>query len=786
MGYGSNNAPSNYPSYGTQRFIGTTVHSSWRCKGGGSRAASYVRIAAPQFAKHKKADTWRKRKKRHAVIVLFPVDSWCWIAFDFFAERQTEPHELTASMTIVRKSLAKLSRDISHDEAKQFWTEQQASGKLDIIFKQVQNKLHLLQQKMKDGSATDQDYMRAVLFVNAADLDDDLDDVEASECDVNNECLSKEKGSQKIREDQSLGVDPEGTIEAQNSDTEQCTSPLNLPTKRIDFKEHTCGPPCLSDVNPFVSENYNPLKFPLLCLFQRRHAKSDCISKPLDVIYKAPCGRSLRDFKEVLSYIFQTDCGFLSLDNFSFNTYLQLNRNRLKRKAVVEDSDLSQNVESLPVSFFNDIDNTRPDHFRYRKYSMPRGYFISNFKFVDCCDCTDGCLDKSKCACLQLTVKAYNENVNSAKDKATPGYKHKRLQSPFPTGLYECNASCKCDRMRCQNRVVRNGVKVRLQVFKTECKGWGVRCMDDIDSGTFVCTFAGRIFTQSAESNCNSKTMDAQTSKNDEEMVTSSVIVTRKRSVSHSDSEIILTHSAQSTSPKHACHQMLDPKQSEKKRFKEKASIRQQLEVTAIKRPKTRTSILQKRRRRLILEGGSCAVQHSSEEDYQDSPSPQSNVTSTVGEDGGEKSLEPAKAAVENPEVTALGFLSEDGNTSELSGVCSLGSSMCQDKDELNKTTFCLPVSSTTDSDENSYYLDASKEGNVGRFFNHSCSPNLFMQHVFVETHNKTFPWMAFFTKRLVKAGEELTWDYSYDIGTIPDKEIPCMCGHITCRKVII
>ncbi|XP_015277253.1 PREDICTED: histone-lysine N-methyltransferase SETDB2-like, partial [Gekko japonicus] len=82
--------------------------------------------------------------------------------------------------------------------------------------------------------------------------------------------------------------------------------------------------------------------------------------------------------------------------------------------------------------------------------------------------------------------------------------------------------------------------------------------------------------------------------------------------------------------------------------------------------------------------------------------------------------------------------------------------------------------------------LDATKEGNVGRFLNHSCCPNLFVQSVFVETHNRNFPWVAFFTNRHIKAGTELTWDYGYLPGSMPETEIPCQCGSHKCRKKIL
>ena len=47
------------------------------------------------------------------------------------------------------------------------------------------------------------------------------------------------------------------------------------------------------------------------------------------------------------------------------------------------------------------------------------------------------------------------------------------------------------------NRVVARGVRLPLEVFKTEHKGWGVRCVVDIPVGSFVCDYAGLILTDS-------------------------------------------------------------------------------------------------------------------------------------------------------------------------------------------------------------------------------------------------------------------------------------------------
>ncbi|KAG0488998.1 hypothetical protein HPP92_007809 [Vanilla planifolia] len=40
--------------------------------------------------------------------------------------------------------------------------------------------------------------------------------------------------------------------------------------------------------------------------------------------------------------------------------------------------------------------------------------------------------------------------------------------------VYECNSMCCCD-MSCKNRVLQKGVQVKLEVFRTEKKGWAVR-----------------------------------------------------------------------------------------------------------------------------------------------------------------------------------------------------------------------------------------------------------------------------------------------------------------------
>lgn len=62
------------------------------------------------------------------------------------------------------------------------------------------------------------------------------------------------------------------------------------------------------------------------------------------------------------------------------------------------------------------------------------------------------------------------------------------------TGIYECNKQCSCG-STCSNRVVQFPIRRRLQVFRTKNNGWGIRALDDIPQGAFICTYAGKLYT---------------------------------------------------------------------------------------------------------------------------------------------------------------------------------------------------------------------------------------------------------------------------------------------------
>lgn len=54
---------------------------------------------------------------------------------------------------------------------------------------------------------------------------------------------------------------------------------------------------------------------------------------------------------------------------------------------------------------------------------------------------------------------------------------------------------CKC-KANCLNRVAQQNLAMKLQVFKTSNRGWGLRCINDVPRGSFVCIYAGHLLTE--------------------------------------------------------------------------------------------------------------------------------------------------------------------------------------------------------------------------------------------------------------------------------------------------
>ncbi|KAJ8537141.1 hypothetical protein K7X08_035542 [Anisodus acutangulus] len=89
--------------------------------------------------------------------------------------------------------------------------------------------------------------------------------------------------------------------------------------------------------------------------------------------------------------------------------------------------------------------------------------------------------------------------------------------------------------------------------------------------------------------------------------------------------------------------------------------------------------------------------------------------------------------------------------------------------------------------DEDGFTLDAVRYGNVGRFINHSCSPNLYAQNVMYDHDDRRVPHIMFLTAERIAPLEELTYHYNYQIGHVRDRNgnlkiKNCRCGSHKCE----
>lgn len=98
------------------------------------------------------------------------------------------------------------------------------------------------------------------------------------------------------------------------------------------------------------------------------------------------------------------------------------------------------------------------------------------------CICVKGLCLPGTCSCLRHE-DTYDDNLC---------LKHTGSEAVYAKPVFECNVLCQCAE-HCRNRVVQRGLQFYLQVFKTDKKGWGLRTLELIPKGKFVCEYAGEV-----------------------------------------------------------------------------------------------------------------------------------------------------------------------------------------------------------------------------------------------------------------------------------------------------
>ncbi|XP_024018393.1 probable inactive histone-lysine N-methyltransferase SUVR2 isoform X1 [Morus notabilis] len=194
-------------------------------------------------------------------------------------------------------------------------------------------------------------------------------------------------------------------------------------------------------------------------------------------------------------------------------------------------NDIAKGEEGVRIPWINEINSERPPSFHYISQSLvfhkaEISITLSRIGDLSCCPtCFGDCVSASiPCACAQaigsefaytstgqLTDVFLDSCISMTRDPQKqcqvfcgecPLEKSKNdvcleackghLKRNF---IKECWSKCGCNKS-CGNRVVQRGITRKLQVFFTsDGKGWGLRTLEDLPKGSFVCQYVGEILT---------------------------------------------------------------------------------------------------------------------------------------------------------------------------------------------------------------------------------------------------------------------------------------------------
>ncbi|AQK74071.1 histone-lysine N-methyltransferase SUVR5 isoform X4 [Zea mays] len=183
-----------------------------------------------------------------------------------------------------------------------------------------------------------------------------------------------------------------------------------------------------------------------------------------------------------------------------------------KNESVVLYEDISFGREKVPIVCVIDMDakdslGMKPEELLSHGSSVPwQGFHYITKRLMDSslinsensmpgCACSHPECSPEKCGHVSLFDGVYASlvDINGTPIHGRFAYDENSkiiLQEGYP--IYECNSSCTCD-SSCRNKVLQKGLLVKLELFRTENKGWAIRAAEPIPQGTFVCEYIGEV-----------------------------------------------------------------------------------------------------------------------------------------------------------------------------------------------------------------------------------------------------------------------------------------------------
>uniref|UniRef100_UPI00398F0EBA histone-lysine N-methyltransferase EHMT1-like isoform X2 n=1 Tax=Pristiophorus japonicus TaxID=55135 RepID=UPI00398F0EBA len=165
----------------------------------------------------------------------------------------------------------------------------------------------------------------------------------------------------------------------------------------------------------------------------------------------------------------------------------QASANKITQIEKLVSRDIGRGYEHVPIPCVNGMDDEQcPNDYKYISQNCVTSpmNIDRNITHLQYCFCDDDC-SSNNCMCGQLSIRCWYDQDG----RLLPEFN--MLEPPL---IFECNHACGCWRT-CKNRVVQNGIRVRLQTYRTNKMGWGVRSLQDIPKGHFICEYVGELIT---------------------------------------------------------------------------------------------------------------------------------------------------------------------------------------------------------------------------------------------------------------------------------------------------
>lgn len=217
---------------------------------------------------------------------------------------------------------------------------------------------------------------------------------------------------------------------------------------------------------------------------------------------------------------------FLQLKIFSFLSVKQIGKLASiskNWKEIVDSvfnhiaSDISMGKELIPIPCQNTVDFEKFPKIQYIKNNIAgpnvNQEMIDGNSFYKCsvgCNCFPICGLSFDCTCAEAMNNSYP--YNNQKRLLKGRIKHQRIddseyneygnkdieiseeEKSKEIPIFECGKDCCCT-LACENRVLQLGITILLELFKSKEKGWGLRPLQQVYEGQFICEYVGEIIT---------------------------------------------------------------------------------------------------------------------------------------------------------------------------------------------------------------------------------------------------------------------------------------------------